>query len=543
MSFDIVEYCNRIIDNKDGRNGQLYILACKRFLSDISSEKYYYDEKQFSRCIKFFSMLQHFTGKFSGQKFTLTDWQKFIVSNIFCLYDVKTKRRKYTSSYIQLARKQGKSAFAIGLAMYAFVADNEANAEVIIAANSVEQAKICFNFCLNFAAQLDVKLFKKYRSSIEIKKTNSVLKVLSTNYSASDGGNTSFAIIDEFHSNPDGIIRSTIQSSMGMRDNPHLCTITTAGFDKSLPCYDLRCSSVDILQNVKIDDSHFVAIFEQNEDDDWRKKKNWYKSNPNLGLTLNVDWLKNQVDKAINNPSDEAGVRVKNLNQWLNTADTWMQDTSILKCFEDEKTVLDVFNKTHFYYVSCDLSATSDLTCATFLTEFKNKIYAHTVYFVPEHAVESNKLKSKFREWNRGGELIFTPGNVCDYDYILQYIRKFDSNVKSRMKKLYLDKWNATQFAISLQEAGLPIEFFSQSIASFNAPTKLLEKNILSQNIVISKSSITLFCFRNVSLKSDWNGNIKPMKNINEKKIDGVITLIMCLAAYASDLKYSNSII
>jgi phage terminase large subunit-like protein len=545
IGFDVAGYCNKVIANEDGRNGRLYILACKRFLEDMNNPEYYYDERQTERCIKFISLLKHFTGKFNQEQFILADFQKFIVANIFGLYKVKTHTRKFTSSYIQIARKNGKSAFAAALALYALIADGEPNAEVVIAANSVEQGKVCFNMCLSFAEQLDNKMFKKYRSSIEVKKTNSVLKVISTNYSAADGGNTSFAVIDEFHSNTDGLIRSTIQSSMGMRTQPHLCTITTAGFDKSLPCYELRNLSADILQGVKKDEQHFCCIFEMDEEDNWRFEEHWYKCTPNLGVTVNLEWLRNQVDKAINNPSDEAGVRVKNLNQWLNSNNTWIQDTSIIKCFEDEGNVLKMFNLSNFYYVSVDLSATTDLTCASFLTEYKNKLYAHTVYFIPEDAVETNRLKTKMQEWHRNGELIFTPGNVCDYDYVLNFIKKFDKDVKSRVKKIYLDRWNATQFQISLVENGLPVEPYSQALASFNGPTKFLEKSILSENIVLSRSSLTLECFRNVELKSDWNGNIKPYKSGDNrsKKIDGTITLIMCCAAYASDLKYSNSII
>jgi phage terminase large subunit-like protein len=327
-----------------------------------------------------------------------------------------------------------------------------------------------------------------------------------------------------------------------MRNHPHLATITSAGFNKNSPCYELRMSTIDILNKVKKDEQHFGCIFEMDENDDWRLENNWYKANPNLGITVQRSWLKNQVEKAINNPSDEAGVRVKNLNQWLNVSNTWIQDARLLECFDDEKNVLDMFDKAALYYCAVDLSSTSDLTCCSILCEVKNKLYAHTAYFLPEDSVETNRLKTKIQEWHRNGEIILTPGNCCDYDYVLNYIKNFDKKVKARLRNIYLDRWNATQFQISLVENSLPVEPFSQSIASFSAPTKYLEKLVLEKNIILSKSSLTLFCFRNVTLKMDHNGNIKPQKDMSMKKIDSVITLIMCVAASSSELKYSNSI-
>jgi phage terminase large subunit-like protein len=105
--------------------------------------------------------------------------------------------------------------------------------------------------CNQFARQLDKKgkyfSYLLHTGIIKFAPSNSRMKVIATNLKALDGFNASFAIQDEYHSAPNSQIRDVIRSSMGMRTNPHLMTITTAGFDKSLPCYQLRCSCIDIL--------------------------------------------------------------------------------------------------------------------------------------------------------------------------------------------------------------------------------------------------------------------------------------------------------
>jgi len=101
-----------------------------------------------------------------------------------------------------------------------------------------------------------------------------------------DGFNASFALVDEYHSAKNSKVRDVIKSSMGMRQNPHLCTITTAGFNKTLPCYKLRTTSIEILNGLKEDDSMFIAIYSLDDEDNWTDEKNWIKSNPNIDITV-----------------------------------------------------------------------------------------------------------------------------------------------------------------------------------------------------------------------------------------------------------------
>lgn len=520
--------------------GELIKLACQRFQDDLQRMDIYFNESVVDKAINFIGTLKHFMGKSSGKPFKLEEWQQFIIANIVGWYWKDGNTRRFTSSYIEVSRKNGKTALAAALCLYYLIADGEDGAEVDLAANSKEQAKIAFEFCSSFSKQLDPKgkYLKPYRDNVQFALNNSKLKVFAADDSKLDGFNASFGLIDEYHAAKNSKVRDVIKSSMGMRNNPHLCTITTAGFDKTLPCYKLRSTSIEILNKLKTDDSMFIAIYSLDDKDDWTDKDNWVKCTPNLNVTVTSKYIKEQVQSAINNPSEEVGVKTKTLNLWCDVADVWLPESYIVKASKNIR--LEDFRDCECY-IGVDLSATSDLTAVSYLIEKDNIYYFKTDYYLPESALVDKPDRETYKLWKQQGLITITAGNVTDYDYITNDIVAA-SNILN-IQKIGYDKWNATQWAIHATEIGLPLEEYPQTMGNFNRPTKELERLILSGNTVIDNNEITRWCFRNVELKSDYNGNVKPNKGIKSKKIDGVIAIIQALGMYLTVPHYSNEIL
>lgn len=520
--------------------GELIKLACQRFKDDLQRQDIYFNESVVDKAINFIGTLKHFMGKSSGKHFKLEEWQQFIIANIVGWYWKDGNTRRFTSSYIEVSRKNGKTALAAALCLYYLIADGEDGAEVDLAANSKEQAKIAFEFCSSFSKQLDPKgkYLKPYRDNVQFALNNSKLKVFAADDSKLDGFNASFGLIDEYHAAKNSKVRDVIKSSMGMRNNPHLCTITTAGFDKTLPCYKLRSTSIEILNKLKTDDSMFIAIYSLDDKDDWTDKDNWVKCTPNLNVTVTSKYIKEQVQSAINNPSEEVGVKTKTLNLWCDVADVWLPESYIVKASKDIH--LEDFRDCECY-IGVDLSATSDLTAVSYLIEKDNIYYFKTDYYLPESALVDKPDRETYKLWKQQGLITITAGNVTDYDYITNDIVAA-SNILN-IQKIGYDKWNATQWAIHATEIGLPLEEYPQTMGNFNRPTKELERLILSGNTAIDNNEITRWCFRNVELKSDYNGNVKPNKGIKSKKIDGVIAIIQALGMYLTVPHYSNEIL
>lgn len=515
--------------------------ACERFFSLMDDDRYMFLDEKVDKVIRLYHHLRHFKGRHSGKPFVLEPWQEWIIASIYGFYNKSDGSRLTQTVYIEVARKNGKTALAAGIGLNALINDDEDGAEVYFAANSKDQVKIsAWPLCSNFAKAFDPKekYLKVYRDTINFDKKISWLKVLAADSTKLDGPNPSTFILDEYHAAKSNSLKAVLESGQGTRDNPLEIIITTAGFDKLGPCYELRTTATEILNGLKEDDSFFMAIYSLDEKDDWKDEANWIKSNPNMDVTVKSSYLRKEVRKAMNTPSDEVNVKTKNLNMWCDSSDVWIPDDYILAC--SRKVDLDDFTTKDDCFAGIDLSSTSDLTCVSFMIPKDGKFYFKTLYYLPEESLETKKNKEQYSEWVRLGFLKLTPGNVVDYDYILDDILSVDKRLY--IVKVGYDSWNATQFVINATDKGLPMEPVSQSIGNFNRPTKEMERVILSGNVVIDNNPITRFCFRNVVMKLDHNGNTKPSKEYKDKKIDGVISMIEAMGVCLMTPQYSNSI-
>jgi phage terminase large subunit-like protein len=518
--------------------------AIFRYKADL--KEYEFHQEEYTKCIEFIGLLMHYTGQFSGKHFELSDFQHFIIANIVGIYHRETNRRKYTMSYIEMARKNGKTAFMSALALYMLIADCAGAPEIVVCANTEKQAQIAFLMCHRFVKQLDKEenVFHINRGKkITFDSNFGQLYVIASNSKGLDGFNCSFAILDEYHAATDTGAKDVIQSSMAMRENPHLAIITTAGFDKTAPCYELRNQCIDILSGVSSDESIFAAIFEHDKEDNLFDPSVWIKSNPNLGVTVKTEWLTDQSNKMKAFKSEESGIKTKNFNIWVDSSNTWINDKYIIdaqKRFTDEIKSA-IWNEDTIAYCGIDLASTGDLTGASFLVKSDEYYYFSNRYYLPSETVRKAPYnRDKYAKWVLAGFITETPGNVTDYDYILRDILAFGE--RCRIRKLFYDAYNATQFAINATAEGLNMVPYSQSLLSFNRPTKEMERLLLKQEVIIESNPVNTFCFRNVALKEDWNGNVKPIKTVNDaNKIDGVIAMIMALAGYLSEPKYNYS--
>lgn len=509
--------------------------ACRRYLDFFN--KYDFRSEKVDKVVSFIQRLKHFTGKHNGKPFTLLPYQEWIIYNIFGFYHKGTNKRVTNYVYIELARKQGKTALAAAIALYMMVADGENGSEVEMVANSAKQAKICFDMSSNFLQSIDKKgkYFKRYRDKIKFDYTKSFLQILSSDASGNDGYNSNCFILDEAHEQPDSRLWDVMCSSQGMRENPLAMIITTAGFNMFGFCYGYRKTCLEILSGVKEDDSQFTAIYTLDDEDDWTDENVWIKANPSLGTTVYKDYLAQQIKKAKNNSTLEVGTRTKNFNQWLSSSDIWINNNILLDNTKDIN--LKDFTGENCY-MGVDLASVSDMTALSIMIPKDDKLYFTTFYYLPQSALTDNVNAEIYKQWKREGYLIITDGNVTDYDYILSDILKVNNYLY--IYKIAYDQYNATQWAINATAEGLPLEPFSQALWHFNKPTKEFERLIKSGKVIIDNNPITRWCFANVTLKFDHNDNVKPVKTQDMQKIDGVIAMLESLGTYLETPQYNN---
>lgn len=547
------KYCDDVLSGRIPTG--IYVKkACERYKA--FRLKYDFREDIVDRVVTFIGHLKHYQGKHKGEYFKLEPWQYFVVANIFGFYTYETTdedgniispKRVTQSVYIQMARKQGKTAFIAAIALYCLIADGEAGAEVDCIANSRQQAHLLFDMAKHFSGDIDPKKkhFQRLRDSLKYAKTASVIQVQASDSANLDGYNPSCYILDEVHEYPDSKLYDVMSSGQGMRENPLGILITTAGFSLTGFCYNHRKMCIDILYNLLEDDTQFSLIYELDEEDEWDNPDVWIKANPNLGVTVSKSFLLKEINRAKNNATLKKSVLTKNLDVWLpDGVDTWISDKVIVSNSHDIEW--DFF-KDRIVFIGIDLSAVSDLTSTTYFTKDvpTGMYYFKTRFYLPESTLHDNPNCELYLQWYRQGVLQITPGNVTDYDYILKDIQEL-IGTGMILDSIHYDQYNATQFAINATAAGLKMKPFAQALYNFNRPTREFERLIKQGKVVLDNNLITRWCFTNAVLKFDHNDNCKVVKRGGAQsmmKIDGVITITEALGGYmySDTAKYEST--
>lgn len=519
------------------RSGEILVckyvrFAVERYYADLDSALdmgRYFDKKAAMRAIHFIEKLKHTKGEWAGQRFRLEPWQQFVLWNIFGWKNADGTRR-FRYAYIEIARKNGKTALSAGIGLYMLFADGESRPEVYSAATVKDQAKICFSDAVEIVKATDLKNYlTPYRNSIVYELKGGTMKPLSSDYGTHDGLNPSCGIIDEFHAHKDSGMFDVIKSAFGARRQPLMFIITTAGFDKSGVCYAYRENVIKVLRGVNEDDSLFGIIYTLDDKSEWDDPKMWIKANPNLGVSLSADYLADQVKDAKNRPEAVRNVMTKNVDLWVDAERTWILDDVWQKC-------IGTTDPTNLKGCACwgglDLSNVSDITAYVLLFHENDRFQLLPHFWIPEEKMleKIRKENINYDKWVAEGYVTVTPGNVIDYDFVKADILRIVADYDLRTSAY--DRWNSSQTIIDLQNEGMECNPFGQGYGSMSAPTKEFEKLVLTGKIEHFGNPVLRWMLASTLVKTDPAGNIKPDKEKSTQKIDGIVAAIMALGEW-----------
>lgn len=524
-------YAEKVLSGEVLTN-ELVQLAVKRYYADLENaldKGWHFDKKAAMRAINFIERLKHTKGEWAGQRFRLEPWQQFVLWNIFG-WKLANGTRRFRYVYIEIARKNGKTALSAGVGLYMLFADGEARPEVYSAATVKDQAKICFADAVEIVKATDLKNYlSPFRNSIVYELKGGTFKPLSSDYGTHDGLNPSCGIIDEFHAHRDSGMFDVIKSAFGARKQPLMFIITTAGFNKAGACYAYRENVIKVLRGVNEDDSLFGIIYTLDKKEEWENPKMWIKSNPNLGVSLSVDYLADQVRDAKNRPEAVRNVMTKNVNLWVDAEKTWILDDVWMRCVSTTpKEVL----KGCACWGGLDLSNVSDITAYVLIFHENDRFQLLPLFWIPEEKMleKVRKENINYDKWVAGGHVTVTPGNVIDYDFvkadILRIVAEYD------LRSSAYDRWNSSQTIIDLQNEGMAFNPFGQGYGSMSAPTKEFEKLVLTEKIEHFGNPVLRWMLSSTVTKTDPAGNIKPDKEKSVQKIDGIVGSIMALGEW-----------
>ena len=516
---------------------RLVQLACIRHLDDLAAAgtegfAYRFDEGKAAAVCRFVELMPHTKGRWARARalIHLEPWQVFITAVVFGWVSVATGLRRYRTAYVEVPRKNGKSAWSSALGLYMLAADGEAGAEVYSGATTEKQAKIVFE-----AAQKMARSTEAYREAfgVEVFASNISVPEDGSKFEAvigkpGDGASPSFAIVDEFHEHQTDDLYDTMETGMGAREQPLMWVITTAGSDTAGPCYALRTDVVRMLEGTIPNDELFGCIYTVDEDDDWTSEEALRKANPNYGVSVMPDFLRTQVRDAVNSSRRQNITKTKHLNVWTTAREGWMNmeawnaaaDAPPVESFAGEAC-----------WVGLDLASKIDVASAVRLfkrsVDGTEHVYLYGRHYLPEARVELPEARH-YQGWVTDGHLTATDGDIIDHDVIHADLVS-DAEV-FRIVRVGYDPYNATQLAVNLSRSGIDTLEIRQTVAHLSDPMKWLEALVLAGRLHHDGNPALAWMVSNVVVRPDANDNVFPRKERNENKIDGAVAAVIALA-------------
>lgn len=493
----------------------------------------HYDKKKADRAVTFIENLCHTKGKWAGTPFWLLPWQEQLIRDIFGI--VKPDgNRQFRTAFVEICKKVGKSELAAAVALYLLYADNEPSAEVYGAAADRQQASIVFDVAKQMV-EMSPALMKRSKLMGATKRivnygNAGYYQVLSAEVGGKHGFSVSGLVFDEIHTQPNRQLYDVLtKGSSDARQNPLHFIITTAGNDRHSIAYELHTKAVDILEGRRVDPTFYPVVYGLKDDDDWEDEANWYKVNPSLGYTVDIERLRDAYREAKQNPADEVTFKWLRCNMWVSSTVAWIPDAIYMRGNESiEAASLEGRD----CYAGLDLSSTGDITALVliFPPRDENEKYVLLPYFwIPEETIP-RRVKANsvpYDIWEKQGYIMSTEGNVIHYDFIEKFILYLSE--KYHILEIAVDRWNATQMIQNLEGEGFTIVPFGQGFSSMSAPTKEFYRLLMEGRIIHGGNPVLRWMAGNVVIDTDPAGNIKVTKAKSKEKIDGIVAAIRAL--------------
>lgn len=504
----------------------------------------WFDRREAKRALDFISeCVRHVEGALAGELLALEPWQRSAVANLFGWLR-KDERgrvaRRYRECLVYVPRKNGKTPLGAAVALYVFFCDREAGQQNYVAAADREQASMLFRQARGMVEQepeLDsrCKVYGGYAAggqsrSIVREEDGSFLRVVSADADTKHGGNSHLVLVDELHAQPNRDLVDVLQTSMASanRRQPLLIHLTTADFRRESICNEKYEYACKVRDGVIADPTFLPVIYEATDADDWTDPAVWRKANPNLGVSVSLEYLQRECARAKEVPAYENTFRRLHLNQRTETdtraipMDRWdacgsapVDADSLAGCE---------------CYAGLDLSTTTDLTACVLL--FPREDGGYTVlphFWAPEQKARERSKRDRvpYELWARQGHVTLTPGDVVDYDRVRADINALGQ--RYRIREVAADRWNATQILTQLQGDGFDVVAFGQGYQSMTAPTKRLLDLVTAGQLNHGGNPVLRWMASVFATEQDAAGNLKPSKKKSTDRIDGVVATVMAL--------------
>jgi phage terminase large subunit-like protein len=533
--------------------GKLVRKACERHLADLASgheRGLQWDPAAAMKAIGFFPLLRHYKGQWGprpghpeGDPIILGGWQQFIVGSIFG-WKLASGLRRFRNVYIEVAKKNGKTLMAAGIGLLLAFFDDEPGAEVYFGATKRDQAKIGWSDAVQMVRKnLGLRgRIKIGATALSRQAQAQKCQPLGKDSDSDQGINVHGAIIDELHVHDDRDLLNNLETATSARTQPMIVKITTAGVKRESVWADERADAVAIIEGRATDDSTFAIIYTLDEGDDPFDEGVWPKSNPNLGVSVMLETMREQAAKAQRSPA-ALGAYLRFRQNIPTAVSTRAISIEEWDANDAEPEIPDGAGG----YAGLDLASVNDLTALILLFRTENpdaKVdhgcedrpdclhYWYDVlcrFWCPAIGVEERSRRDgvPYADWVRDGFLVATPGNVTDYSFVRNELLALAETYV--IGDVGFDRWNATHIVTELMADGATCTAIPQTHAGLGPAWRELEKIVLDHAMRHGGHPILRWMAGNVEVETDAAGNQKPSKRHSSERIDGMVALDMAL--------------
>lgn len=512
--------------------------ACARHLRDLEhghKRGLRFDEASADYAIGYFeNVLKLAGGDFEGRPFKLEPSQIFIIGSMFGWLKENGKRR-FRLCYVEEGKGNGKSPIAAGIGLLCLTSDGEARAEVYAAATMKDQAMVLFRDAVAMVDQspgLRQNIVKTGRLekcwNLYHSKSKSFFRVIASD-TAQSGPRPSCGLLDEIHEHKNNYIIEMITAGFKWRTQPILVMITNSGHDRTSACWEQHEYGIKVCDGTIEDDSYFAYICALDEKEDpFEDESCWVKANPLLGVTVDMEYLRQQVKQARGMPSKESIVRRLNFCQWTEAHNPLFRLDFWDECKRDFK--LSKF-RGRSVRIGLDLSNTTDLTAAVIECRIKGRCYWWPLFWLPKALLHERTKKDKvpYEAWHRQKFLRTTPGRAIDKDFIVRDLARLADKFDLIVEEIIYDRWGIEVFKGACNRQGVHWEMapHGQGFAQMAPSISAVESSMARGSIAHNGNPALRMCVANAVALSDPAGNRKFDKAKASGRIDGIVAATM----------------
>ena len=457
--------------------GQYVVGACRRFLTDLETQdqhQWFYSLEAADKAVAFFGgVLTLSGGEMEGAPFVLSDWQEFVVRNIYGWLRRKDDTRRYRKVYIESGKGSGKSPLVAGMGIRAVCGDNENRAQGYVLAKTADQARVTFDSLVAMVQSSPVLsdrlkvLGGEHPYRIVDHKSHSFIERVTSDHKGKgkSGPIPHIIIVDEYHEHETSAMRDMFAAGVKNRRQPLMIMITNSGVSLRSACGQEHIYACAVALSEIDDDQYFALVFGvEDGDDPMNDEACWIKANPSLTMdpeseAISIpgyDYIRSQVREAKGMPSKRSVVERLNFCRWVEAEAPWIDRDKWVACETADEDLMPIVDRRKYpAWISLDLSQKTDLTAATIAFDMGDHIETETLVWSPSDTLiqRSERDSAPYNLWAEQGYLVATPGAIVDLSFVASWIKEMAET--NNIVGVSYDSWRIDLLQAELDKLGV----------------------------------------------------------------------------------------